>query len=326
MGAKPQHSSRLSDRYISSQGRPDKPIEIYDERERGLVLRARPSGHMSFWFYLDRGHRKIKIGEWPLWSVAQAREKAAKLRDNPDPLSIPQESATLAEFVRDQYRPWYVARHKDKRLHNLSMILREFGEDRLTEITTAAVDDWRTERLRQGRQPSTINRQVHALQGCLSHAVERGLLPENPLFKLKALRVEQDHRVRYLDEDEERRLRASLLARSNEPRGDYLSAMVLLTMNTGLRQGELFSLTWDNVAEDRITVRANTAKGYKTRHIPPNKEARAVLERWRPDNADGFVFKSANGERFDNVKRSWRSLMHDARITDFRFHDLRHRT
>jgi integrase len=67
------------------------------------------------------------------------------------------------------------------------------------------------------------------------------------------------------------------------------------------------------------------AKSGKTRHIPLNKEAYAILEKWYEQNSESIlVFPSRNGERFDNIKSSWEKLLIDAKIQNFRFHDLRH--
>lgn len=109
---------------------------------------------------------------------------------------------------------------------------------------------------------------------------------------------------------------------------DHLKPMVLLSMNTGMRQGEVFKLTWSNVNFEtkHLTVTGQTAKSGKIRHIPLNSEAFEVLEKWRNQNADGnrYVFANRQGEPFDNVKKGWAKVLKSATIEDFRWHDLRH--
>ena len=68
---------------------------------------------------------------------------------------------------------------------------------------------------------------------------------------------------------------------------DHITPMVLLSLNTGMRQGELFSLEWESVDLTRktITVLASHSKGNTTRVIPMNTEAMTVLSTIKPNQA-----------------------------------------
>ena len=108
---------------------------------------------------------------------------------------------------------------------------------------------------------------------------------------------------------------------------DHITPMVLLSLNTGVRQGELFSLAWENVdlVRKTVTVLASHSKGNTTRTIPLNAEALAVLTTVKPDPAKGLVFKSpVTGGRFNNVKKAWAEVTKAARVPRLRWHDLRH--
>jgi len=97
-------------------------------------------------------------------------------------------------------------------------------------------------------------------------------------------------------------------------------------MNTGLRRGDLFGLTWGrvNIERKQLTVTAGTAKSGKVRHVPLNQEALDVLKRWKKYHAGGeFVFPGARG-RMTHINKSWARLMQAAKLTDYRFHDCRH--
>jgi integrase len=103
--------------------------------------------------------------------------------------------------------------------------------------------------------------------------------------------------------------------------------MVLLSINTGLRRGEIFTLRWNNVDLDRalLTIEGSYAKSGKTRHVPLNTEALNVLTLWKNQSVSkDLVFPNKDGLPFDSLKKSWGALLEMAEITNFRWHDLRH--
>ncbi len=108
---------------------------------------------------------------------------------------------------------------------------------------------------------------------------------------------------------------------------DHFSPIVLLALNTGLRRGELFNLQWEdiNLKSKTLTVQGATAKSGETRHIPLNDEAVETLKNWKTQSKKHErVFYGKNGARLNYIIKAWVNMIADAKIKDFRFHDLRH--
>jgi integrase len=263
----------------------------------------------------------------------------------------------LGVFLEEAFEPWFEA-HQSRTTGTVRKVKTAFAEllaKPMTDITPWWLEKWRTERRKAGILPSTLNREVAALKAVLSKAVQWGVLPDTPLprGKLKPLKIDTQSKVRYLSEAEEKWLRETLDAREARIRAgrtsandwrrqrgypplptlwdhecaDHLKPMVLLSLNTGLRRGEMFKLTWANVNfhAKTITVEGKTAKSGTTRHIPTNAEALEVLRRWNTQGSGtGFVFAGKDGCPMDNVQSSWERLIKDARLCGFRWHDLRH--
>jgi integrase len=75
-----------------------------------------------------------------------------------------------------------------------------------------------------------------------------------------------------------------------------------------------------------LTVVAEHAKSGRARHGPLNEEAVRVVKKCRTGdvNVAGYVFPGTGGDRLIDVKTAWKPLLQVARVTGFRFHDLRH--
>ena len=105
--------------------------------------------------------------------------------------------------------------------------------------------------------------------------------------------------------------------------------MIIISINTGLRYGELSSLSWGNTHlgdAPVVTVEAAHAKSRKERHIPLNNAAKTTLKKWKDQKprTSGLVFQLPGGGRVKSVRTAWNKVVKDAKITDFRWHDLRH--
>ena len=339
----------------------ERPYEVRESRLKGFLLRVQTTGVMTYYAQYGRGKRH-SIGPADALAPSQAREKARRILAGvalgADPAEARREAKahTFRSFLDEVYEPWAKAnlRTTKSTLLRLRANFPDLQNKKLGEINAWVAEKWRAARLKAGAKPATVNRDLDDLRSALAKAVAWGLLEAHPLHAVKRSRTDDNATVRFLDEDEERRLRAALDAREKRIRverhranawrvergyptmpdlrpltfADHLKPMVLISINTGVRRGELFSLEWRDVDLQRavLTVRGQSAKSGRTRHIPLNAEALAVLQGWRAQRGepDGLVFPGRNGDRLDNVRKAWLAVLADAKIKSFRWHDQRH--
>lgn len=335
-----------------AKDKPDRPYEVRADRPQGLLLRVQPSGTRTYYVQLGRGKR-VRIGPAGTYTLKQAEERAKRLLLDPSAATRAPPGGTLAEYIDKHYSDHALARLKNgaKSVARVKATWKPLLAKRMSDIQATDVDKLRNKRVLAGAAPATVNRDVAALSGVFAHWVENSKGAAHPLAGLDKLDVADDETIRYLTPDESTRLRQALAdrdadaakARANANqwrtereyelmpriRGycDHITPMVLLSLNTGMRQGELFSLAWEHVDLERktLTVLASHSKGNTTRTIPLNAEALALLKAIKPNAQAGLVFKSpVTGGRFNNVKKAWAEVTKAAGVPDLRWHDLRH--
>lgn len=337
--------------------------EVHDTTVGGLFVRVTAAGAKSYVVSWARGRKKT-LGRVGILTLDQARTEAtqylAEARAHGEPLAVTQgrRGATLPslrDFIEETYMPWFKAHHKghEKTQHTLSNNFDPIMSQRLDAITGRDLEQIRTGWMQAGNKASTVNRKMGSISGVFSRAVEWEYIDTHPLAKLKQLKVDSKGVIRYLTADENKRLREATDARQDEMRAeresantwrtdrhrepmpsllelpftDHLKPMVLVSLNTGMRRGELFDLKWSAVNFDTktITVAGATTKTSDTRHIPMNKETIGVLEAWKKQvSKSPYVFPGQGGGRFEDVKSAWLKLLERAQIDGFRWHDMRH--
>lgn len=354
---------KLTGKLLAGLQATGREYEIHDTAITGLFVRVTAAGAKSYVVTWARGRKKT-LGRVGILTLDQARQEAtqylADARKHGEPLAVSQGRRgaalpSLREFIDETYLPWFKAHHRghDKTKHTLDNNFDAIKAQRIDAITGRDLEQLRTAWLQAGNKPSTVNRKMGTISGVFTRAVEWGLIEAHPMDKLKALKVDTKGSVRYLVEEESARLRAALDARQDEARTeretankwrldrgkepmasllglhftDHLKPMVLVSLNTGLRRGELFDLTWSaiNFTTKTITVVGDMTKTVETRHIPMNKETLATLEAWKTQGTGmGYVFPGQAGGRLDDVKTAWQGLLQRAEVEGFRWHDMRH--
>ena len=134
---------------------------------------------------------------------------------------LPQKKASTIPTQRAQLLLWKI----------------HLGHCGLSDVTQARILDCRT-KLLTGRSNGTTNRYTAILSHVFAMSLEWQWCQENPVRKLRKLR-EPRGRVRYLSDEERHRLLEACKASSNRD----LFMLVVLSLSTGCRRGELAKLT-----------------------------------------------------------------------------------
>lgn len=354
---------KLTGKLLSSLEVTGKEYEVHDTIVIGLYVRVTAAGAKSYIVRWGRARKKA-LGRVGILTLDQARQEATQYlyeaRKHGEPLAITHGRKgtalpSLREFIDDTYMPWFKTHHKghEKTLHTLDNNFDTIMAQRIDAITGRDLDQIRTAWMQTGNKPSTVNRKMGSISGVFSRAVEWEYITAHPVAKLKQLKVDSIGVVRYLSDDEDKRLRAALDARQDEMRReresankwradrdqeqkpslldlhftDHLKPMVIVSLKTGMRRGELFDLKWSSINFDTktITVTGDTAKTSETRHIQMNTEVVTALKEWKKQStSDHYVFSNREGGRFEDVKSAWLKLLKRAQVIGFRWHDMRH--
>jgi integrase len=204
-------------------------------------------------------------------------------------------------------------------LKNLS---ETFGGKMLHEIGSGLLSEFETRRRGDGVRPGTIRRDLACLSSLMTAAIEWEWIDANPVpayLKRRAKRglKEAPPRTRYLSEAEEAKL---LPAASPDVARD-----IMLAIDTGLRQDELFSLTWGQVNFIRgvITTTTRTKNG-RVRPVPmPARSAQILAQLPRGAPSDFVLINPDTGTRFTQHNKGLAAAIRRAGIPRLSWHDLR---
>ena len=193
--------------------------------------------------------------------------------------------------------------------------LRPFFKGALKSITMARVAEYVTARLNAEATPATVNRELSVLRHMMRRAVTWKRLARNPIADWRPLK-ESPGRTRFASGEEI----AKLLTACAESRSPYLRAFVSLSLNTGMRRGEVLSLRRPQIDWQNQIASIGKTKNGEQRIVPMNDTAMAALKSL-PVRLDGRRFPFKDGH---SVSVAFRRACERAKLEDFRLHDLRH--
>ena len=242
---------------------------------------------------------------------------------------------TFKDFGGEWFEAYVMPNNKpseqdNKRITLDKHLLPFFGHLTVDAIDTYGIEQFKAQQNRKGYAPATINLHLACLRKCLQCAMEWGIIEANPARAVKKVKNDVE-KWTFLDFDE---AEAFLAAASDKWRPVFL-----VTMETGLRRGEVLALRWRDIDWNNrlVNVRHTLYKGEldtpksrgSRRSIPMTDRVHTTLAELRrqPSAIEAeYVFVSEVGTPLNpgNLRRALTATLKRAKMRKVRLHDLRH--
>lgn len=307
-------------------------------RARGSVIQR---GKVWYIKYSIAGRQRWeRSGE----SATAAKKLLARRLTEADQGMTPLERPiTFAQFV-ERWRNDYLgsAQLKPSTLSAYRSVLDRhlipyFGQLRIDRITTALVQRFiaakvdETSKRGSPLTPKTIQNCARVLTKIFNTAVDWQMLVRSPFVRVVLPRVER-REMDFLRPDEVRRLLDSAPS-------DASRCLFLVAVSTGMRQGELLALQWEDIDWGRSVIRVRRTLSLGKLQSPKTPRSRREVrigkmlvralreQQLRTGGRSEFVFSTSLGSHLDPanlVKRAFEPALRSAGLRRVRFHDLRH--
>jgi integrase/ribosomal protein L40E len=264
-------------------------------------------------------------------TIARETETAIKtdmLREEFDITVHQKKKVVTLGDVWAKYLPWAKEHKKtwdDDQYHYHKHLKPRFGGKALKDITPFEIEKMKME-LKKGLNAhgkpyaaASIKHQMVLLRR-LFNVARKWEMHEggNPVERVQMPKVD-NQKTEFLTEEELNRLMETL---DNWPFKESV-AFIKFALFTGLRRGELFKLTWDDVDFERSMVTLREPKGGKTTTIPISQAAIDIIRPLQVTST--FVFPGDDGKQRTDFKGPWQRIRKAAGLPDdFRFQGLRH--
>jgi integrase len=278
-----------------------------------------------------------------------AKQLAAALKKQHDREPIVTDRQTVAQYLKS----WLASvqpslKHQTWRRYEQYVRLHiepELGRLQLRKLTPQHVQRLYASKLAEGLSSTTVHHLHATLHKALSMAVRWDLVQRNVADLVDPPRS-REFPITTLSPVQARALLAA--ARDNR-----LEALYVLALTTGMRQGELLALSWDDIdfgravaqvrgslqrTPDGLQIAAPKTSGSR-RSVALAREPLDALRRHKTAQAaerlrmgaawedHGLVFPNEVGRPMmaaNMVRRSFEPLLRTAGLPPIRFHDLRH--
>ncbi len=234
----------------------------------------------------------------------------------------------LNDSVRGSVKP--VTHESYARLVRVHVV-PSLGNVKLSKLVPAHLQGFYRDKLDSGLSPRTIQYLHVVLHRALKQALRWGMVPRNVADAVDPPKVDKKE-VSPLSPAQARTF-------LEVARGDRLEALYVLAIHTGMRQGELLGLKWDDVDLDAGVLRVRGTKTARSRRsVKLSQKALQALhghlqrQLGEIDRAgsswqeNGLVFATTSGTPMDrhNLLRQFKRLLGETGLPAIPFHNLRH--
>jgi integrase len=219
------------------------------------------------------------------------------------------------------------------------------GKVKMHKITPQQVQAFYSKKISDGLSPKTVNNIHGVLHKALDNAVKWNILPRNVCDAVTPPRIPRKEKNVLTKEQ------AHLLLQ--EVKAHRLEALLALAITTGMREGELLALRWQDISFEDCSLQVKravsylkeygyvesepkTAKSRRTIKLPvfvidilirhraqQEERQREVGSTWMSKD---LVFTNAQGYYFSSstMRKVFRRFLISIGLPHMRFHDLRH--
>lgn len=296
-----------------------------EKKHRGVYEKVKGSGVWWIRYTTLQGKRRAEsVGQYEaavnIYTERMDAVRAGRLEP------VPHRRGMLFETLVADALKFSQGSHKDKKnfKQRVEAALPVFGRRVAESITPADLRDWLTDMAEDNVWSNgTFNRYKAALSKVFKLAVAELKVSSNPA-RLVPQRKESMGRVRYLTDPEEARLRQALSGRP------YAVPQLDVALHTGMRKGEQFTVTPDQVDLEKKFIYLTDSKNGSDRFVQLNTIAMRTMKevlaahkkRGLPSEATLFV--SGRKEPMRDPREWFDAACEEAKIEGVTWHILRH--
>ena len=272
-----------------------------------------------------------KAGEGPQ-TLAEKRdiEDTRKAAEKAEAERLEKEAVTFKTFFDDTYLPQAKADKKEKSVTREEGLFKVWISPAIGRLPMKDIAPFHLEKLKKSmatakQSPRSVQYALAVIRQVFNEARRKGAyVGESPTAKVKFPKPDNG-RMRFLTRAEADKLLEALKGKS-----DDVYDMALISLNCGLRFGEIASLTWQDVDLTKGTLTIRDAKA-GSRYAFLTEQAAAMLKTRKQGKPADYVFEGRKGEMSRISPTFFRAVdelklndgIDDPRLKVY-FHSLRH--
>lgn len=282
---------------------------------RGVYEHPKGSGVWWICYFVEGKRRREKVGRKSDAKDLYQSRKADARAGVKLPALRNHRGVTIGELIDDALE--FVSDHKDLRnyVSKAAIVRHAMGHRPALSLKPQELDTWLKT---QCKTPATANRYKAFISLCYREGMTNEKVSVNPA-RLVRHRKEPKGRYRFLSREEYQRLYDVISKRFPEHLAEFI-----VSVHTGMRLAEQYSLKWRQMHSDRRTIELVETKNTEPRTVHLNQIALDALVSVKPTNPkpNDLIFKSATE---DYTQRAWfEPCVAEAKITDYTWHNNRH--
>lgn len=214
------------------------------------------------------------------------------------------------------------ASHLDE-VYILQNLCKRWSTKDLGDIQKQDVARLKDDLIANSRAASTINHYLNTLSQLYQTSInEWGLKVSNPIEGIKRIR-EPSGRMKRLPQEAEQ----ILLEECQRKGMIQLKHLITLAIETGMRQGEILSIRWEDIDLKNRRILLRHTKNGDSRQVPLTTRAKETLEQLVCKDNRKLVFTQCHWalrKQFSRLIKNLASFNEQDCFSGLRFHDLRH--